>query len=127
MNSLSPTDRCELYRQIRVVLVRHFIDIGRLSIHIAPAKVRLHGVLTRLPGVDSKLTPQVVDSIINEIRHIRGVHRVLADFENWRQIGAGGWMEIVRKDIGTGRGASTEGTSSADPTSRTYEIDRGST
>ena len=91
------TERMEIYRQIRIALVRHFIDIGRLSCQISSLGVRLHGSLARLPGVQAMLTPEVVASIINEIARIQGVRRVDCDFDNWRQSDPmGGWQPVEK-------------------------------
>ena len=93
--TLSPAQRTEIYRHIRMVLVRHFIDMGRLTINISMNCVRLTGSLARLPGVAARLSAEIVSSLFSEIRRIPGVKRVDGYFDNWRQAdGAGGWVNV---------------------------------
>ena len=96
MNS-PPLPRIEIYRQVRVVLVRHLIDIGRLSIQISTSHLHLHGSLCRLPGVTAALTPEIVQSIFSELGRIHGIRRVDGDFDNWRQVDEAGPL------VGAGR------------------------
>jgi hypothetical protein len=105
--------RIEIYRQIRIVLVRHLVDIGRLSIQISASHLHLHGSLCRLPGVTAALTPDVVQSILSELGRIKGIRRVDGEFDNWRlgdKAGAS-WVPVAAKKI-ISQGASS---SSTDP------------
>ena len=104
----SPLSRVEVYRQVRVVLVRHLIDIGQLSIQISTNRLHLHGSLNRLPGVTAALTPEIVQSIFSELGRIQGIRRVDGDFDNWRQLDEVGasWAPIeTRKIIPSASGA----------------------
>ncbi|MBN1270495.1 MAG: hypothetical protein JXB04_12975 [Kiritimatiellae bacterium] len=95
--SPSLADRCEIYRKVRTIFVRHFIDLGRLSIHISMNYVHMHGMLVRLPGVGAELTPAIIDEIFKEIGRIPGVARVDSNFENWeRDTSLGAWRPIVK-------------------------------
>jgi hypothetical protein len=91
----------EIFRHIRVVLVRHMIDIGRLSIQISMNRVHLHGSLCRLPGVTTELTPTILRTIFSELGMIRGIRRVDGDFDNWQQMDPLGvaWAPIQPKKI----------------------------
>ena len=92
---LSPEKRMELFRQVRAVLVRHFIDIGRLTINLGGTGVRLHGTLCRLPGVEAKLIPEIVAALMADIGRVPGVRNVQAEFDNWRQMDAlGEWRPV---------------------------------
>ncbi|MGD9873686.1 MAG: hypothetical protein AB7T27_05380 [Kiritimatiellia bacterium] len=89
---LTIAERNEIFRRIRSVLVRHWIDLGFLSIHVSEQTVYIKGSLKRLPGVSEQLSASVVDAIFSEIRHIRGVSRVQAQFDNWEgSVISGGW------------------------------------
>ena len=97
-------ERMEIYRQVRVVLVRHMIDIGRLFIQISMSRVVLHGSLCRLPGSSAELTPTIIRTIFSEMGMIRGVRRVQGEFDNWRALDDFGaaWAPIqARKIIST--------------------------
>jgi hypothetical protein len=93
--------RTEIYRHVRVVLVRHMIDIGRLSIQISAHHLRLHGSLCRLPGVNAALTQEIVQSIFSELGKIHGIRRADGEFDNWRQVDEAGtsWVPIETKKI----------------------------
>ena len=89
---LTIAERNEIFRRIRAVLVRHWIDLGFLSIHVSEQTVYIRGSLKRLPGVPEQLSGSIVESVFNEIKHIRGVSRVQAQFDNWDgSVVAGGW------------------------------------
>ena len=92
-------NRIEIYRQVRVVLVRHLIDIGRLSIQISMSHLRLQGSLCRLPGVTSALVPEIIQSIFSELGRIQGIRRVDGDFDNWRTVDTHGtsWAPVEEK------------------------------
>lgn len=73
----------KINQAIRRVFVRHWIDLGRLSIRTINGKVHLHGMVERITGFREPLTGSIMDSIINEIRRIRGVIHLTATFDNW--------------------------------------------
>ena len=79
---MDPVERMEIYRNVRAVLVRNFIDLGRLVVQIAPGTVQLRGTLQRLMGA-SPLSPEAIQAIILELKRLRGVRRVITDFDNW--------------------------------------------
>lgn len=107
MMEMTPVMRCEIMREIRVVFVRHFIDLGRLQYNLAGRAINVSGYLDRLPGSENRLTPQMVESIIRELKNIRMVTAVYAEFENWKQVdGAGAWHEVgFQKMASVGGGA----------------------
>jgi hypothetical protein len=118
--NLTPASRTEMYRQIRVILVRHLIDIGRLSIQMSASSVRLHGSLVRLPGVTSPLTPEMVGTIMSEIGRVDGVRRVISEFDNWTQAhGMGAWHLVEKASTTTKPTTPTDESAS----SQTIEID----
>jgi hypothetical protein len=92
--SVSPLQRMEIYRQVRVVLVRHLIDIGRLSIQISMQHLQLHGSLCRLPGVTTAFTPEIIYAIFGELGRIKGIRKVDGDFDNWRQVDGTTWVAV---------------------------------
>ncbi len=81
----------EVNRNIRRILVRHWIDLGRLSIRSSAAgRVSIYGSLQRIPGTKDRLAPPIVESIFNEIKRVRGVRMVIMDLKNWTSE-AGRW------------------------------------
>jgi hypothetical protein len=110
----SPAFKVETYRQARAVLVRHLIDLGRLSLRLAPSNLYLRGSLTRLPGAVAKLTPEIVAAIVAELGRVPGVRHVDAQFDNWRfDDRLGGWKEIDKHGTPSAplMGGGTEGSS----------------
>ena len=92
--NLSPLERIELYRQARIVLVRHLIDLGRVTIQVAASHLHLRGEMVRLPGVTAKLTPDVMQAIMAELGRIPGVRRASAELSNWTTDNGGGWQPV---------------------------------
>ena len=112
MSSNPQLERMEIFRQVRVVLVRHMIDIGRLSIQISMSRVNLSGSLCRLPGVTTDLTPAIIRTMFSELGMIKGIRRVDADFDNWKQLDPLGaaWAPIhAKKMISTTPLTATQG------------------
>lgn len=98
MNPLHPSlSRADLYRHVRMVLVRHFVDIGQLSIQVSATQIRLVGSLNRLPGVENEMTADTILTIFSELRRLPGVTRVQAEFDNWTEsAGLGAWRPIEK-------------------------------
>ena len=92
--NLTPLERIELYRQARIVLVRHLIDLGHVTIQVAANHLHLRGTLVRLPGVTAALTPDVLQAIMGELARIPGVKRASAELTNWTTDGGGGWRPV---------------------------------
>lgn len=94
--TLSPINRAEIYRQVRVILVRHLIDLGRLTVLISLDSLQIKGSMERLPGVKAALTTEIVTVIFMEMRRIPGVRRVQTKLDNWLQDdGVGAWRPIT--------------------------------
>ncbi len=86
--------RLETLRQVRVILVRQMIDIGRLSIQLSSTHLLLRGSLCCLPGA-GVLTPDVVKLIFKTLGRVSGVRRVETSFDNWRSCDEGRvWVEM---------------------------------
>ena len=79
---------------VRKVMVRHWIDLGKLSMRTTRGVVRLGGALNRLPGAVGELNATLIMVIIAEIKRVPHVRRVSADFTNWRRVGLEGWSPI---------------------------------
>jgi hypothetical protein len=79
----------EINSAVRRVLVRHWIDLGRISIRTQNGRVTLHGILDKLPESDQPLAGTVVECLFDDIRRIHGVKRVLAEIQNWDQTSFG--------------------------------------
>lgn len=99
MKELTPALRCDLVREVRVILVRHFIDIGKVHYTVTNRGLYIAGYLDRLPGAMSPLTPEIVESLFRELDGIPRLGVVFADFENWKQTGGGvgSWVSVERR------------------------------
>ena len=95
----------DVNRQIRRVLVKHWLDLGRLSIRTSSGHVTIRGFLRRIPGSQGELTANIVESIFAEINRIKDVGRCTVDLTNWINA-SGSWMETGAEMIETHRSMS---------------------
>jgi hypothetical protein len=86
----------DINREIRKVLVKHWIDLGRLSIRTSRGRVMIHGLLDRIAGSREKLSSPIVEAMFEEIHRIDGVNRVTAELANWVNSEGKSWVEIER-------------------------------
>ena len=89
-----PSD-LDINRHIRKVLVKHWIDLGRLSIRTTRGKVAIHGFLDRIAGSQERLSTSLVDAMFNEIERINGVERTTIELANWTNT-EGKWVQLDR-------------------------------
>lgn len=94
------TSDLDINRQIRQVLVRSWIDLGRLSIRTTGGVIMIRGLLHKVPGASGELNSTTIGNIFNDIRRIPGTKRVVTEFSNWVNTG-NGWQP------GAGAGDST--------------------
>jgi hypothetical protein len=73
----------EINRAVRRILVRHWLDLGRLSIRSSLGRVTVRGALERIEGVNEQLTGALVESVFNEIRRIPAARTLHAEISNW--------------------------------------------
>ena len=90
MNPLSDLD---INREIRRILVRHWVDLGRLSIRTTSSVSYVCGSLLRISGVSEPFSPPIVTALFTEIQRIRGIRRVNIELDNWTETG-GGWRPV---------------------------------
>jgi hypothetical protein len=93
--NLNFSDKAEVNRRLRATLVKHWIDLGRISFHVSiNGVVAINGALIKLAG-SGELSPQNVAEMIGEIESIQHVTRVEAEFDNWMRSGfAGLWRPL---------------------------------
>lgn len=80
---MSNVSDLDINRGVRRVLVKHWIDLGRLSVRSTNGKVYIYGRLQRLPGTEGNLMGTTVDSMFYQIKRIGGVTSVNPHLENW--------------------------------------------
>lgn len=86
MNRLSDMD---LNVAVRRVLVRHWIDLGRVSVRTTRAVVCLSGALVRMKNGGDELSNEGMLGIFQEIKNLHGVRRMHLKLINW-----GGGTEV---------------------------------
>jgi len=64
-------------------MVKHWIDLGRVSIRTTRGVAHVYGWLLRLPGAESELTGPLVQAMFDEILRSRKIKRVIPHIENW--------------------------------------------
>jgi hypothetical protein len=115
----TPAD-IEVNRRIRRVFIKHWIDLGRLSIRSMSGRVVVYGTLRRITGFKEDLTPPIVESIFYEAKKTPGVTRLDAHLENWTADG-GLWkkVEADRAAAELGSEASDRGSKASTPSPAT--------
>ncbi|MGO9246270.1 MAG: hypothetical protein ACLPT4_13055 [Verrucomicrobiia bacterium] len=68
--------------RVRRVLVRHWIDLGKITARTARCVVTLSGTLTRLPHIAPNVDAATPASIFEEIRRIPDVRRLQLNLDN---------------------------------------------
>jgi len=69
-------------RGIRTVLVRHWIDLGRVNISSVSGRVIIRGTMQLLRGVKHELDAQMMENIHREIRRISEIKRLNFELNN---------------------------------------------
>ncbi len=82
----------DINRNVRKILVKHFIDLGCLSLRSSNGRVTIRGELMRIFGVAEKLSPPIVETIFGDIKRISGVKHIDIELENWTNEG-GRWHQ----------------------------------
>ncbi len=98
MNTASDLD---INRAVRRVLVKHWVDLGRISVRSTRGRVIIYGNLRRIEGQHSPLSSTIVDAMLYEIGRIKEVRSVKGRFENWICEG-GCWRAFERTDAKLG-------------------------
>ena len=83
----------EINRAVRRILVKHWIDLGRVSVHTTRGRVAVYGLLQHIEGRMDPLTGPVLDAMFYEIRRIPGVVIVRGHLDNWTNDG-GRWRPL---------------------------------
>jgi len=90
---VNPLSDLDINREIRRILVRHWVDLGRLSIRTTSSVSYVCGSLLRISGVSEPFSPPIVTALFTEIQRIRGIRRVNIELDNWTETG-GGWRPV---------------------------------
>lgn len=98
---MSTGNDLDVNRSVRRILVKHWIDLGRVSVRTSKGKVTIYGKLRRVEGQQPPLTTPIVDAIFYDINRIRAVKAVKGRLENWICDG-GSWREFERQGINLG-------------------------
>ncbi|OGV61186.1 MAG: hypothetical protein A2498_11380 [Lentisphaerae bacterium RIFOXYC12_FULL_60_16] len=88
----------EVNRQVRKILIRHWIDLGRVLFRSVQGSVTVRGTLERIAGVSEPLTPTIVATIFFELKRAPDVRRLTVDLTNWKEE-AGNWKRVEASDI----------------------------
>jgi hypothetical protein len=83
----------DVARGVRRIMVKHWIDLGRLSIRSTGGRVSMYGLLQRISGMREPLTGPLVDEMFREMRRVGGVRFISAHLDNWTDQG-GMWRPV---------------------------------
>ncbi|MBN2302172.1 MAG: hypothetical protein JXN60_06610 [Lentisphaerae bacterium] len=86
-------DDLETNKKVRRVLVRHWIDLGRLSVRATGATLFVRGELARIAGMQEPLSVVTVEAMFTEIQRMAKIQRLSVDLSNWTNAN-GRWMPI---------------------------------
>ncbi len=111
---------------VRRVLVRHWIDLGKVSIRTTRGVVWLSGSLVRLRNGGAEMKDDEMVNVFDEIRTVRGVRRMHPRLINWnsedQDLPEGEELEQTK-----GTGPSTPTKSGGSQAASTYTVkDNGS-
>lgn len=87
----------ELSRSVRRVFIKHWVDLGRISVRCTSGRVHLFGTLQRIAGKEPELQANMMNAMFYELKRIRGVKAVNARFDNWI-LDSGKWRSSERHD-----------------------------
>ncbi len=107
----------ETNRNIRRVFVKHFIDLGTMSIRSAIGRVTIRGKLARISGIEETLTTAIVEAIFYDIRRLPAVTRLDITLDNWTNE-SGRWCPIQLEPAKTQHHRTQH-----DITDKTYDLD----
>ena len=85
----------EINCAVRRVLVRHWIDLGKISLRTCNGVVSLSGELVKLSNTGNPLTMASLLQFSSEVNGIRRVRRVQTNFTNWVNVG-GAWKPVTK-------------------------------
>ena len=91
----------KLNREVRRILVKHYIDLGRLAVRSQQGRVSIFGHLQRVMGAQQALTPPIVEAMFYEVGRMRLATRVNIRLDNWT-VDGGKWKPVDRGDLEDG-------------------------
>jgi hypothetical protein len=69
--------------RVRRIMVRHWIDLGKISMRTTRCVVTLNGSLMRQPHISPEVDLATPGSILDEIKRIPEVRRLQINLDNW--------------------------------------------
>lgn len=91
-------------RQARRVLVQHWVDLGRVSVHTSNNAIYLRGSLSKIAGADSDFNPASLELMFSKLKGIDGIRFVHVELDNWERAGdSGAWREKTTLSSGAAR------------------------
>jgi hypothetical protein len=109
----------DINRGVRTILVKHWIDLGRLSVRSSDGKVWIRGALLRIAGVNEELSAPIVEAMFAEIKRIKNVRQIYTALENWNN-DSGSWVPT-----GTAQSKTME-QQTPQRTTTVYDVTKGS-
>ena len=85
--------------EIRRILVSHWVDLGRLSIHSLRSSVQIRGSMQKLAGTASELTPADMEVLYRKIKAVAGGWFVKMELDNWvLNEASGSWESTAARE-----------------------------
>ncbi len=87
--------RYEVNRNVRYILVRHDVDLGRLDYSYIGSTLYISGDLVK--GTSGDFTSASIEAMARDLASIREVRDVQFDLANWSIASGGGAWQITKK------------------------------
>ena len=84
-------------RRVRSIMVKHWVDLGRISVRSNDGVVTVRGTLQKIAGTRDDMVPATLDAIFSDIKRLRDVSRTRVYLDNWIN-DAGSWRAIEKQD-----------------------------
>ena len=108
---MTPLSKTQTTVNVRRTLVRHWIDLDRLTILPVRETVIVSGEFrVNRPDTNREATASLLSILEEELRRCHGVKRVRFDLENWTRDDLGEWVPVNKGRQGDSKGRRKPGT-----------------
>ncbi len=111
---MEQSTRYEVNRNVRMVLVRHDVDLSRLDFSYVGNTIYLYGELAK--SMEGEFTAGNIESLAKDLSHLQYVRDLQFDVANWVVRSSAGSWQIMRKKRPAASAGMQTGAASTDAT-----------
>ncbi len=90
--------RYDVNREVRIVLVRHAVNLREINYSFVGSTVHLYGALHKDP--EGEFTPAHIELLLNDLRRLEPVRNLQVDVENWSITSSGlSWIIKNKREV----------------------------